>query len=598
MEKAKKKNKIRIFVELFRTAFWEYKWQVVFLTILAFFGGLMEGIGINALIPLFSFIAGDGQGGTDIISKTIKKVFLILHIPFTLKYLLLLIVVLFFLRLVVSVIFQYFHVKITADYEEKMRSRLFAKTLDAGWPYLLKQKLGYLESVLITDVQVGKSILSAIVSITMIILNLIVYVFIALNISVPITIFTLFVGGMLFFIIKPLMKRSRAVGRETSKAIKSVSHFINQSVLGLKTIKSMMVGNQIATIGQKHFIKLKELSIRSFLLGNISGSSMQFISIIFVCAVFTFSYKRPGFNFAALVAIIYLVQRLFDYIKTLQLSFQKTGEAAPYLINALDYEKKVSKFIEEDSGQMPFKFHDKLVFDQVSFSYNSDKEVLSGINFSVNKGEMIGLVGPSGMGKTTIVDLILRLFKPTKGQVLLDNKDISQIDMKEWRKNIGYVSQDTFLFNGTIAENIRFYDDSISDQDIEEAAKMASIYDFIQACPNKFNTVLGERGMLFSVGQRQRIVIARILARKPQLLILDEATSALDNESEVKIQKVIEGLKGKITVLAIAHRLSTLLSSDRVLGINEGRIIEEGNPQELLNNENSYFYKTYNIREK
>lgn len=598
MKKIKKKNKIRIFAELFRTAFWEYKWQVVFLTILAFFGGLMEGIGINALIPLFSFIAGDGQGGADIISITIKKVFLILHIPFTLKYLLLLIVVLFFLRLVISVIFQYFHVKITADYEEKMRTRLFAKTLDASWPYLLKQKLGHLESILITDVQVGKSILSAIVSITMIILNLIVYVFIALNISVSITIFTLVVGGMLFFIIKPLMKRSRAVGRETSKAIKSVSHFINQSVLGLKTIKSMMAGNQIAEIGQKHFIKLKELSIRSFLLGNISGSSMQFISIIFVCAVFTFSYKRPGFNFAALVAIIYLVQRLFDYIKTLQLSFQKTGESAPYLINALDYEKKASKFIEEDSGKMPFKFQDKLVFDQVSFSYTGDKKVLSEVSFSVKKGEMIGLVGPSGMGKTTIVDLILRLFNPIEGEILLDNKNISQINMKEWRKNIGYVSQDTFLFNGTIAENIRFYDESITDHDIEEAAKMASIYDFIQTCPNKFDTILGERGMLFSVGQRQRIVIARILARKPQLLILDEATSALDNESEVKIQKVIEGLKGKITVLAIAHRLSTLLSSDRVLGINEGRIIEEGRPQELLNDENSYFYKTHNIREK
>jgi ABC-type multidrug transport system fused ATPase/permease subunit len=596
MKNPEKKNRIKLFFELFRTAFWDYRWKIVFLTILAFFGGLLEGVGINTLIPLFSFIAGDGQGGTDIISKTIKKIFLFLHIPFTLKYLLLLIISLFFLRSVFTIVFQYFHIKIITDYEEKTRAKLFAKTLNASWPYLLKQKLGHLESILMTDIQIGKSILSAIVSITMILLNLVVYIFIALNISVPITAFTLVVGGMLFFIIKPLMRRSRIVGRETSKAIKLVSHFINQNVLGLKTIKSMMVSDQIVQAGRKHFVKLKELSVRSFLLGNISGSSMQFISIIFVCAVFTFSYKRPGFNFAALVAIIYLVQRLFDYIKSLQLSFQKTGESAPYLLNVLAYEKKVVNFEEEDFGRLPFKFNNKFDFEKVSFSYDSSKEVLSEISFSIKKGEMVGLVGPSGMGKTTIVDLILRLFNPTSGRITLDNNDISQINMKEWRKNIGYVSQDMFLFNGTIAENIKFYDELITEQDIEEAAKMANIYDFIENCPDKFKTVLGERGVLLSMGQRQRVIIARILARKPQMLILDEATSALDNESEMRIQKVIERLKGKVTVLVVAHRLSTLLSANRVLGINQGRIIEEGNPQELLKNKDSYFYKTYNIR--
>lgn len=597
MEKPKRKNRIKLFFELFRTAFWDYRWKIIFLTFLAFWGGLLEGIGINTLIPLFSFIAGDGQGGTDIISKTIKKIFLFLHIPFTLKYLLLLIISLFFLRSVFTIIFQYFHIKIITDYEEKTRSKLFAKTLNASWPYLLKQKLGHLESILMIDIQIGKSILSAIASITMILLNLVVYIFIALNISVPITAFTLVVGGLLFFIIKPLMRRSRIVGRETSKAIKNVSHFINQNVLGLKTIKSMMVSDQIVRAGRKHFVKLKELSIRSFLLGNISGSSMQFISIIFVCAVFTFSYKRPGFNFAALVAIIYLVQRLFDYIKSLQLSFQKTGESAPYLLNVLAYEKKVINFKEEDLGRLQFKFNNKLDFERVSFSYSGSKEVLSAISFSIKKGEMVGLVGPSGMGKTTIVDLILRLFNPTSGRILLDNKDISEVNMKEWRKNIGYVSQDMFLFNGTIADNIKFYDESITSQDIEEAAKMANIYDFIESCPDKFKTILGERGVLLSMGQRQRIIIARILARKPQMLILDEATSALDNESEVRIQKVIEGLKGKVTVLVIAHRLSTLLSANRILGINQGKIIEEGNPQELLKDKDSYFYKTYNIRE-
>ena len=150
--------------------------------------------------------------------------------------------------------------------------------------------------------------------------------------------------------------------------------------------------------------------------------------------------------------------------------------------------------------------------------------------------------------------------------------------------------------NDTISNNIKFYNDDISEQDIIEGAKMANIYDFINNLPNKFQTIIGERGVLLSGGQRQRIIIARILARKPKLLILDEATSALDNESEIQVQKVIENLKGKITALVIAHRLSTIINSDRLLVIDKGKIVEQGKPQELLRDKETYFYKVYNIR--
>ncbi len=213
---------------------------------------------------------------------------------------------------------------------------------------------------------------------------------------------------------------------------------------------------------------------------------------------------------------------------------------------------------------------------------------------------MVGLIGPSGVGKTTIVDLILRLLSPTQGMILVDNQDISKINIYQWRKNIGYVPQDIFLINDTIFNNIKFYDDSISDEQIKKATKKANIYDFIQTLPNKFSTIIGiigERGIFLSAGQRQRIVIARILARNPKFLILDEATSALDNESEIKIQKAIENLRGKITVFIVAHRLSTVKNCDNLLVLEKGKIIEKGTPNQLLKNKKSYFYKVYNIRE-
>jgi len=220
---------------------------------------------------------------------------------------------------------------------------------------------------------------------------------------------------------------------------------------------------------------------------------------------------------------------------------------------------------------------------------------LNGVNFFIARGEMIGLIGPSGAGKTTIVDLILRLLDPTSGKILLDGKNINNIKTGDWRKNIGYVSQDIFLKNDTIANNIRFYDKSITDEVMIMAAKMANIDDFIQSYPNKYETVIGERGLYISAGQRQRIVIARVLAKQPKILILDEATSSLDNESEKQIQQVIENLKNKVTVFLIAHRLSTVTNCTKLLVLQGGKIIEEGTPQNLLADKESYFYKVNNI---
>ena len=206
------------------------------------------------------------------------------------------------------------------------------------------------------------------------------------------------------------------------------------------------------------------------------------------------------------------------------------------------------------------------------------------------------MIGPSGAGKTTFVDLLLRLFEPQEGVVLLNGKSASRINLRDWRKNVGYVSQDVFLLNDTIGNNIRFYDDSVSDADLVRAAKMANIYDFIQAQPQKFLTPVGERGLSLSGGQRQRVALARVLARKPKILILDEATSALDNESELLVQKSIEGLKGEVTIIIIAHRLSTVMISDKLVILDKGRILEEGVPAKFLKDQDSYFAKLYNLK--
>jgi len=592
-----KDNRIKAIISLSRKAFGKYKSQIVILTVLGFLGGFLEGIGINAIIPLFSFVSGDSMGTAgDLISKLIENFFSFLHITFSVKYLLIFICLLFIFRAIALVLFSYIKIKITADYEEKMRGYLFSQTIEANWPYLLKQKIGYLETVLMTDVSRASMLLEKIGTVIMALTSLSVYTFVAINISLQITLMTFVLGGVLFLFLKPLIYKTRATAYEVADINKQVAHHINENITGMKTVKVMHASDSILRISKQYFSKLKNLRVRIFLLKNITGAFVQPVSLVFICVLFAFSYKTPDFSFAALAAIIYLVQRIFTYIQQLQTDLHVTNEMIPFLISVLDHEEQSLKHKEDMGGKENFEFNKKLELKNIDFSYISESKVLANLNLEIKKGEMIGLIGPSGAGKTTVVDLILRLLKPKKGEILLDNKNINNIGMEEWRKNIGYVSQDIFLMNDTIENNIKFYNKSVTKKDIEEAAKQAQIYDFIQDCPDKLSTIIGERGVKLSAGQRQRIIIARILAKKPKFLILDEATSALDSESEVKIQKVIESLKGKITVLVIAHRLSTIINSDRLLVLEKGKIVERGSAQELLKNKESYFYKVYNIR--
>lgn len=594
MAKLAKDNRISAIMRLSQRAFSRYKSQIVVLTVLGFVGGFLEGIGINAIIPLFSFIIGGGQGN-DFISQAIRKVFAFAHIDFNLVYLLVFISLMFVAKAAVLLVFNYIQIKIQTDYEERTRNELFQTMLASRWSHLLKQKLGHLEIILMNDVIYAAQMFKLISSIIMVITGLIMYVAVAVNISFTITLLTLILGAIFFLFFKPLMYRTRMVAHKTATMNKEVNHFVSENILGMKTVKSMSVGSYVGKKSSLYFSELRKLKVVVFLLSSVSSILVQPISLIFISIVFFVSYQTSGFGFAAFAAVVYLIQRIFQYIQQFQGNLQALNEAVPYLKSVLEHREHSIAAEEEDGGRARFSFKHSLEFKNISFGYIDKKKILVDVSFSLHKGEMVGIIGRSGAGKTTIVDLLLRLFNAESGAITLDGIDLSEISLCEWRKNVGYVSQDIFLMNDTISNNIRFYDNTLAHKDIEQAAKMANIYEFIQKCANGFETVIGERGVMLSAGQRQRIIIARVLARNPKILILDEATSALDNESEAKIQKVIENLKGKITVLAVAHRLSTLRNSDKLIVLDKGTIVEQGSPAELLKEKESYFYKMYNI---
>lgn len=590
-------NRIKSILRLSKRAFSRYRRQIITLTVLGFVGGILEGIGVNALIPLFSFALGDGQGGTDFISQVIKSLFGSLKISFSVPYLLAFIILLFVAKAFIAVYLNYIKIKITNDYAETTRKSLLSKILKANWPHLIKQKLGHLETILLIDVPTSTSLLQEISNSIMVGTSLLIYILVAINISLSITLLTLILGCVLFLLLKPLIFKIKNIASQRVNLNKQIAHQANESILGVKTFKVMNAAEKVVKRAAENFSELTSINLRLGILKSISSSFIQPIALIFICLIFAFSYRLPSFNFAALVAIIYLIQKIFVYIQQVQQSFNSVNESVSHLQSILNYEESAAQNIETASGTSNFVFNNSLIFKKINFSYNHGVKILKDIDLDVKKGEMIGLIGPSGVGKTTLVDIILRLLKPESGQILLDGIEIDKINLANWRKNIGYVSQDIFLINDTIRNNIKFYDHSISDDQVKKAARMANIYEFIKTIPDGFNALVGERGLTLSVGQRQRIVIARVLAKNPKFLIFDEATSALDNESEIKVQEVIKELKGKITVLVIAHRLSTIMDSDKLIVLENGQVTEQASPGDLLKNKESYFYKVYNIRQ-
>jgi ABC-type multidrug transport system fused ATPase/permease subunit len=273
------------------------------------------------------------------------------------------------------------------------------------------------------------------------------------------------------------------------------------------------------------------------------------------------------------------------------------------MMGALPNLEKLHTILEEgrpkmNDGQHILEgFRSDIAFKNVTFAYSGRPEVLKNVFMRFQKGCFTGIIGPSGSGKTTIVDLIIRLFDPNEGVITIDGVDIKQIRLSSWLSRIGYVSQDTFIFNATIRENISFGSPSVTDSDIVQATKDANAYDFIMDLPEGIDTVVGDRGLKLSGGQRQRIAIARALARNPDILILDEATSALDSKSEAEVQDAVARVAKKRTVIAIAHRFSTVRNADVIYVLENASIVESGNHEELMRHNGRYRHY-YDIQTK
>lgn len=572
-------------------SFRRYRLRILAIIIFGFLSGLSQSLGIAVVIPLFFLMTGESSGDDNIISNIITGAFTTLNIPITPILLLSLIVTLFIFKAIIILITRYMTSKVVADFERRVRTDILQKTLRSRWQYIIHQKIGYLESIITTDVEKSGNVFNVLANAILNITSFLMYASVAFSISTPITLATILIGIIIFLIIKPIFYKMRQMFKEVTKINKDVNHHIAENLLGMKTIKSYAVEKNILDKARRLFDRLGEIKTQTSFYRQSTIAFIEPMGFIVIAIIFVFSYKSPTFHIASFAVVMYLVQRMFVFIESVQGHLQSLNEFVPYLRAIRDYRNQTRDNAEESIGDRFATFNKEISFNKVSFGYDHSLDILSEISFSIKKGEMLGIVGRSGEGKTTIVDLLLRLLVPSSGNITADGYDINTFSTNSWRRELGYVPQDMFLINDTVENNIAFYDNKITEEDIVQAAKMANIYDTIDNLPDKFKTTIGERGLKLSGGQRQRIALARALAKKPQVLVLDEATSSIDSESEQLIKKAINNLKGNVTTIIIAHRMSTIVDADNVIVLNRGKIIEHGNPKNLSLDEKTHFSK-------
>ena len=380
--------------------------------------------------------------------------------------------------------------------------------------------------------------------------------------------------------------------RVSQKYMGELNAQLQDSLSGLQEIQSFgQESYESERIHKKNF-KQVDAMLRALRASAIFHPSVEFLSSIgTILVVFFGGYMavKNQLSVEDIVAfILYLslfyapVSGLANLLESLQQSLAGAERVALILETPSQIENAPDAV---DIG----KVNGAITFEHVSFHYSNNVPVLKDISFECKPGMMVALVGPTGVGKTTTAQLISRFYDPTEGRILIDGKDIKTVTLEGLRHNISPVLQDTFLFNGTIAENIAYARPDATQAEIEEAAKAANIHEDILSMPEQYETKVGERGLRLSGGQKQRVAIARAILRQSPIIVLDEATASIDVHTEKQIQKAIKNITGKRTIIAIAHRLSTIKDADMILFIHEGEIVERGTHEELLALKGHYY---------
>ncbi|MBP6386102.1 MAG: ABC transporter ATP-binding protein [Pseudarcicella sp.] len=483
-----------------------------------------------------------------------------------------------------------------------LRQSIFEKTMTLHFGFFNNEKKGNIMAHLTTDVQeVEGSIGRAFSAIFKELFTLIVYFITLFSYSVELTLFSLIIIPLSGITIATITRKLRTYATNAQATLGDMLSLIDEVLGGMRIVKGFNAEQTIIERYKTQNDSFRNLIIKMMKRQELTGPVSETLGVLVVTGILMYGGTLVLRNdnslspstFIAFVALFSQVMRPAKSISDAISNIQRGVASTKRILTLMNTQSAIT---EIENPVTIEEFQHEIEFKNISFSYQTGRQVLKNISFKIPKGKMVALVGPSGGGKSTIADLLPRFYDPQNGQVLMDGIDIRNLTLKSLSNQVGIVTQESILFNDSIDNNIKFGTQT-SQEKVIEAASIANAHQFISTMPEGYNSFIGDRGGKLSGGQRQRLSIARAVLKNPPILILDEATSALDNESEKLVQEALTTLMKNRTTLVIAHRLSTIQHADLILVINNGEIIESGTHAELINKADSFYQKLNNLQE-
>jgi ATP-binding cassette subfamily C protein len=536
---------------------------------------LAEGVGLTSLLPLLSIVAAPSSaaaraaGGNEIESR-VRGVLDVLGLEPTLGVLVSLLIGAMIVKAALVLLAQRQVGYTVAHVATDLRLSLLRALLATRWEYYVRQPTGQLANSYATEAfRASQAYLygTTIVALT---IQALVYASLAVAVSWQVTLGAAVFGGTSFYLLHRFVRMSRRAGLRETRLLKSVLGRLTDMLWAVKPLKAMERQRLVAPLLEKETNKLNK-ALRRDVLSKEALQALQEPTLVTIIATGLYiAVARWHLALDHVLLLAVLFGRLLGHISRMQKQFQRMAncESAYWSISQTIAECEAVR--ETSTGTAAPTLARDIVLDDVALAYG-EREVLDRLSLSIPAGCMTVLIGPSGAGKTSIVDLVTGLIEPRRGTVRIDGVALPTIDLAAWRIRIGYVPQETLLLHDSVRINVTLGDPALGDKDVEDALRAAGAWDFVATLPEGIDTPVGERGARFSGGQRQRIAIARAVVHKPLLLILDEATANLDPETATAITKTMRGLRGEMTILAVSHQMALLESADVVYRIENGR---------------------------
>lgn len=569
-----------------------YKSLFALVVIATIITSVLESLHVAVLLPLFNALLSPSKDIFEGMPKIVSNFKIVFPFSDVILSVFVLFVAITIIKVLVGMFREWLKAYTSGSLLYDLKNRLLTKYSELSYQSLLGQKQGALIYNCTVSSKMTATFLLKLSDGLSEGLKIFAVILVLAGMQPMATSFAIAVGVVFYGLNHYLSKKvSYNIGRGRVISGTGQNVIINEFFNG---IKSIIVFNARER-WLKKFSKQSSIFTKLFIKDNIWMHApkyiMEFVAVTIIFGTVVYLKITYPSQFASYLPLIGVFA--FALVKLLP-SITSMGRIRMELLGNLPELEMVRHALTEKlptrrkGGREISVFKDAIKFVDVSFHYDSGEDVLHNVNLVFGKGETTAVVGASGSGKTSLINLILGILEPSEGQIIVDGVDMEEISLEHWNRLIGLVSQDNFIYHSSIKDNITFGDDSFTDKEIVHATTVAYAHDFISAMPDGYETIVGERGMKLSGGQQQRIAIARAVLRKPEILIFDEATSALDSISEKMVQDAIQGISRDHTVIIIAHRLSTIKNADKIIVMDKGRVVETGAHDELINSGGDY----------